>query len=195
MTDEVEQPKKKGGWPKGKARGPRKPKNAERPTVQLPSPTQVPNPGVPASSYSEPVEVRATLVSGEGFKFRCAAFSRENGSYMFVSYPEMRGFKEVTLLRISDVAAISICGPAEMLETLRQQPPPSPPPLIQQAIPGVQPYIGPVVHGNPIATAIRQENISERIAHPALPMSKTVDGDTGRETIVGATMLGAPAIK
>ncbi len=206
-----EQPKKRG-WPKGKARGP---KRASAPPVHpqmppTPSPTGPPAPVAPPAPAYEPVDVRGSLTNGKDFVFKCSDFNRENGNYVFVSFPATRGFKTLTILKVLDVAAISVTAPEGSLSRLlapvapapvanwRPTAPVAPPP--PQPLPGVwtgNPQVNtmtpppPQIQVNPYAQAIRDSAATQAVRIPhegGLPMSQISAGEDGKTTVVGATM-------
>ncbi len=199
---ENEQPKKARGWPKGKARGPRKPATSpvqpQTPPPPAPAPSAPVAPPAPAPAAYEPVDVRGSLVSGKEFALKCSDYNRQNGNYVFISYPLTRGLATVTLLKIVDVAAISITAPEAGLNRLLAPPVPQPPPpptyqtvapFTAQSVPAAP--AGPQVNFNPYAQAIRDTAATQAARVPneaGLPMSTISAGEDGRSTVVGATM-------
>ena len=126
-------PRKRRGPPKGTKYGPRKPK----PEVSQPAPVPEP-PKAPEPSHDddfevgafEPVSAEVHLKSGEKLNIKATAFSRENGSYIFISFPRMRGMKTATILQANEIASISITAPEPDIERLKA---PAPPPLFLKA--------------------------------------------------------------
>lgn len=193
-------PKKPRGWPKGKLRGPRKVKDVQPPApapVAPPSPVQTPNPAPVQPTYQEPIIVRGTLNSGKNFELGCTVFERVNGSWHFVSYPPIRGYKTFTEVHVSELAAISITAPEQALAQGLRPVVTAPPQTVapQPVIPpshgsGSLPPVQPQMYVNPLGAQVRDVNATqaERVPHPALPMSKITHGEDGKESVIGARM-------
>lgn len=214
MDEPTEQPKKTRGWPKGKPRGPRKPLAAP------PAPPTAPTPFVPPEPTGakwepireeppEPVSVSAVTNSGQQVMFYASSFLVQNGRYVFTSYPAMRGFKRITILKADQMASISVTAPEEMAETLKVQP--QPPQTISAPLtfPGTENVVGamvppearPIVYGPPLQRPpyaggdprrfVRDQNV-ERAATipnaPGIPMAEISKGDEGVPETIRATM-------
>jgi len=189
MVEEIPEVQKKRGWPKGKPRGPRKPRAEEPASMPPPSP-----PRAPAASY-EPVSASGVMKNGTKFSLRAIAFEREAGQWVFVSYPETRGFKTLTIYRLDELASISITAPERDFEGLKAPAPvqsytgdPAPQQSYVRGVPAasVPDYAG----GDPRRAADPRANKAERVPRTdgaPIPQSAVV-GEDGRKIIVGATM-------
>jgi len=189
--DEQPEPKKKRGWPAGKPRGPRKP----APEPPAPSPPPEP-PRAPDASY-EPVQVSVVMANGVKSYFHASDFSRDPGSYTFVSYPPdvPRGYKRVTMYRMDEIGYISITAPEPYFERLKGPQPvesyvTEPQQPHQSYVRGVTPTAPEYAGGDPRRGADAKANRSQRVSRPdgaPIPQSIVVD-DEGRQSVVGATM-------
>ncbi len=162
MDEQTEQPKKKRGWPAGKPRGPRKPKE---PTAAPPEATSgfitfVP----PEPTYAklepsrveppEPVSVEAITTTGQRISFAASGLLIQNGRYVFTSYPAQRGYKRVTILRADQMASFTVTAPEDIAEMLKAIPAAEIARLVQP-FPGTDAVAGgmgagPIVYGPPL---------------------------------------------
>jgi hypothetical protein len=192
---------KKRGWPKGKARGPRKPAPISSPAIDPPpAPTPAPpvydQPPPPAAADPETeVELCAVKVvtnTGQSYSLGCSAFSSNATGYEFVSFPRRRGYKVLTLLKADQIAILAIEAPEQFFQTLR--PVAAPPPLTytQQPLHAVPMETGtPVVTVNPLAQRIKDEkaNVAKAAKDEyGRPSAEIVD-DKGNRSVVGAAMV------
>ncbi len=180
------QPKRRGGWPKGRPRGPR----STTPSVPGSSPPSQP---VATASY-EPVQVEAITVSGERFSLAATSFSVENGRYLFVSFPEQRGFKTVTVLKADQMAMLKVTAPDEMCDRLKSVP------ASAQLIAGSGLVPEPVTYGPPMPLVkpnysggdprrFVPPEVAQDMPNPAgIPVSRISKGEDGVPEIIGATM-------
>ena len=86
----------------------------------------------------EPVSAEVHLKSDEKLNIKATAFSRENGSYIFISFPRMRGMKTATILQANEIASISITAPEPDIERLKAPAPP----LVSQGFVTIPPSTG-----------------------------------------------------
>lgn len=188
-------------WPKGKPRGPRVPKPPlPEPPSPIPSPPVPPQPPSPAF---EPVNVRATLVSGETLEFRATDFEVQNGRYSFTSYPEMRGFKTVRLIRSDQAAMLEITAPESMTEKLKAAQMPVPTMTAPPSLAGheAQATMAPIVYGPPLQRPpydggdprrLVKDSRAEHAANlpnaPGIPMAEISKGEEGTREVIRASM-------
>ena len=157
--EEIEVPKKKKGWPKGKPRGPRKPME---PLFEEPPP---------------PVWVDGVMKDGSTFRFQCWSFDVSVTPWKFLSWAERRGRKVMRLISPTQLVSINIEAPEEMFSP---QPPGIPPPISPAAAISV-----PRVEVNPMLAEIRK-NAGKAISKE-LPKSVLTDSE-GRQQVVDAVI-------
>jgi hypothetical protein len=209
MDEQTEQPKKTRGWPKGKKRGPR----PQKASVAPPAPPTAPahfasleptyaKPEPTREEPPEPVSVEAITTTGQRVALSASSLLVQNGRYVFTSYPPMRGYKRVTILRADQLASLSVTAPEDIAEMLKAQP----------TAPHVQPFPGsdavpaamgsaPIVFGPPLQRPpysggdprrfVRDQNV-ERAANvpnpPGIPMAEISKGEDGTPETIRATM-------
>lgn len=194
-----EAPKTKRGWPKGKARGPRKPApvapappvEPQTPYAPTPTPPPVQTPPAPFDPETEVELCVVEAITSTGMKvgFRCSAFSANQTGYEFVSFPRRRGFKTVRVLKADQLAALSIEAPEQFFAALR--------PVVPQSQPVARPTLvasetsAPMAYISPIAQQLKDEKAN--VAKPKQdkynrPMAEVV-GEDGTRQIVGASMV------
>lgn len=106
-----EQPRKKGGWPKGKPRGPRKHPVPTEPDTPPPAPRQE-----PPKAFTEPVEATVVYKTGQVSTFESSEFDISGPEYRFISYPEKRGHKILHIFQKSEIAAVSVMAPVAFFD-------------------------------------------------------------------------------
>ena len=158
--EEIEVPKKKKGWPKGKPRGPRKPME---PLFEEPPP---------------PVWVDGVMKDGSTFRFQCWSFDVSVTPWKFLSWAERRGRKVMRLLSPAQVVSINIEAPEEMFN-------PSPAQVAALIAPPPVPSSAPRVEVNPMLAEIRK-NAGKAISKE-LPKSVLTDSE-GRQQVVDAVI-------
>ena len=205
-----EQPKKRG-WPLGKKRGPRAPGAPSVPppaATTNPTPLAPPEPAqAPGTEPPEPVSVEAITTTGQRVSLTASSFLVQNGRYVFTSYPPMRGYKRVTILRAEQLASLSVTAPEEMAEMLKVAPVAPQPNLTSAPLtfPGTDSMTGgmgagPIVYGPPLQRPPYVSGDPRRVVDPraeraatipnapGIPMSEISKGEDGVPETVRATM-------
>jgi len=161
--EEIEVPKKKKGWPKGKPRGPRK--------------------GLIDRIYKEPeppppVWVRVYWKNGNLLRFRCWTFDLSVTPWKFLAFAEHRGRKMMWLINPAETFNVEIEAPDEMFN-------PSPAQVAALIAPPPVPSSAPRVEVNPMLAEIRK-NAGKAISKE-LPKSVLTDSE-GRQQVVDAVI-------
>src|SRR5512135_1077657 len=108
--EETVEPKKRGGWPKGKPRGPRK-----APVV---APMFTSAPESPA-----PINVKIQLKNGASVEFGCARRSVENGFHVFFYPSEKDRYRETRReFAVSEIVEIEITEARQVYNFIVDEP-------------------------------------------------------------------------
>ncbi len=178
-----EQPKRRG-WPKGKLRGPRKPKVEEPPA---PPPISAQEPPKP-KTFTEPVEATVVYKSGHSSTFEASEWEESDKEFRFTSYPEKRGHKIVHYFRREEIAAMSIMAPEAFFRTAKAEERPT------VALPVKPQYIGgdpqvSIAPGNPRAPMNRARAVTGPGGIPQSIVTETDEQGNLREVVRGASAV------